>query len=717
MRVNNMYTRLIITEKPSVARDFAKALGISNKKDGYMENGNTVITWAIGHLVELFHPEDYDKSLKNWSMESLPIIPEKFRYKPIKRTLKQYRVVKKLIAGGIGEIVIATDAGREGEVIARTIIPSDFKGNMFRFWSSQSMTPNVVNQGMQNLKPSSDYDRLWEAGQSRQIADWMVGINGTRAATVKMNQMFSIGRVQTAVLALLVDRRRDREIFIPEPYWNLRAHFSNEKGKWTGTWFNEKQTQFSTEEDACMVIECIEGSSGKVISSEKQKGSKPPPFLYSLTDLQRDVNQKHGFSAKRTLELAQACYEKHKCLSYPRTDSKHLGTENVKMVSGIIDELSKSHPGIFAGVKKDRINASYGRIFDDSKLTDHHALIPLSVPPEDIGADEGVIYNMVLMRFAAAFYPDCEYEKTKIITEISDQTFVTNENIVLSAGWQSVYEIKDKDFKLPSLAKDDPAQVDKTDMGRKMTTPAPEYTEALLLKDMTNPKRYLNKNFESTKGDVGLGTQATRAQIIEVIIKRQYVAREKKHLVATDKGCQLIETIRGLDVTGQLASPEQTAKWEMRLNDIALGNGSGEDFIGDVKSFVRSMIDEMGSIKSFRLADCPACGGGIIEGKKGFGCSNWRKEDGGCKFVIWKTVSGMKIDISNVREMISKNASGPFKLVRDNGSFRVEVEREKIADCPACGGGIIEGKKGFGCSNWKLKVVNLSYGKAYPGKR
>ena len=346
---------LILTEKPSVARDFAKALGVPSRK-GWMENDEYIVAWAIGHLVELLEPGEYDAKWKRWSLASLPIIPEEFRYKPIEKTKKQLRLINGFFSSGrVGKIVIATDAGREGEVIARTILLSsgvpaenlEGRKDVLRFWTSQALTPSVVKAGMQSLKPAGEYDRLWRAGQARQIADWLVGMNATRSATKRMDDLFSIGRVQTAVLALLVDRRRERENFKPEPYWLLKALFENPKGQWWGSWFDKDQTRFLKEEDAKTVQEKIENRQGRVVSAKKQKKKQPPPLLYSLTDLQRDANIRFGFTAKKTLGIAQGLYENKKCLSYPRTEAQVLGSKNVELVKKIVAALSQSYPARF----------------------------------------------------------------------------------------------------------------------------------------------------------------------------------------------------------------------------------------------------------------------------------------------------------------------------------------------------------------------------------
>ncbi|MEZ4527537.1 MAG: DNA topoisomerase 3 [Desulfobacterales bacterium] len=740
---------LILTEKPSVARDFAKALAVQGKKEGYLEDNRFIITWALGHLVELLEPEDYDPKWKKWNLESLPILPAEFAYKPIEKTQRQLNIIKKLLSQkDVEKVVVATDAGREGEVIARTVLlHSDFRDRkkIQRFWTSQALTPQVVREGMASLADAGSYDRLWQAGQARQIADWLVGMNCSRAATVKMKDLFSVGRVQTAVLALLADRRKERENFKPEPYWMLRAFFANDKGRWRGTWFKGKENRFDKEEKAKEIQEKITGQTGFVKKVTKQKKKQAPPLLFSLTELQREANTRFGFTAAKTLETAQALYEERKCLSYPRTDSQVLGTKNVSMTQQIAKKLSSSYPNIFAGLEEKLIQVSNKRVFNDAKLTDHHALIPLAPLPQNAKNEEKKLYDLVLKRFAAAFYPDCEFEETEIITEVLKESFRTKGKIILKQGWKSVYGDTDKKTKkededeeadeLPALVKDDPARVTDSRMEKKMTQPPPEYTEALLLKDMSSPGKYVSEEElkKIYRGETGLGTQATRAQIIETLLSRKYAQREKRHLIATDKGCRLVNTLRTLKTAAILTSPEETARWEMQLNRIAQGQESDKSFLEGIRNFIQQtvgefhqMTEQMAKIQD--MGTCPVCGGKIIEWKRGFGCSNWRKEDGECRFVVWKIISGKILPPSVIAELITKKEAGPIagfadendrpfsaklRLAEENGAWQVKLETvetppenrppssDVIGQCPACGGNVRETQRAYGCANWR----------------
>ena len=671
---------LIITEKPSVARDFAVALGARRHPGGWLEGPNVVITWAVGHLLELFEPHDYDPKWRKWGFATLPIRPADFRYKPIPGTAKQLELVQSLVKdSGFDRLVIATDAGREGEVIARTVLLSaDFSdfNRAYRFWTSQALTPAVVRDGLDQLQPAAAYDRLWHAGQARQIADWLVGINGSRGASLRLGDLFSVGRVQTAVLALLVDRLRERESFEPVPYWLLRAGFKHDRGQWWGTWFGPDGNRIATQSEAEQLAERLRGQPAAVVELKKQVRRQPPPPLFSLTDLQRAANQKYGFSAKQTLDLAQTLYEQKKCLSYPRTDSRVLGSKNVELVAGIVAALSPNYPDWFAGIDPALIAASNKRVFNDARLTDHHALIPLAPLPGGCTSEQEKIYRLVTRRFAAAFHPDHQFEQTDIITQVLEERFRTTGKRVLKPGWQAVYEVDEKADKdsdepaesgLPQLQRGDRAVTEACTTQRKMTKPSPAYTDALLLQDMTNPARYVEEKAlkQVYRGDVGLGTQATRAQIIETLLQRRYARREQKLLLATAKGCQLIDTLRRMPTAGRLTSPEATARWEQQLDEISRGQGARDSFLSEIQSFVGRLVDELrqtplgaGVVPEF--GRCPWCGAAVIEGRKGYGCSNWRKRDGQCRFVVWKEYEGCQVTPEAVRRLLKQGQTGPL---------------------------------------------------------
>ncbi|MDD2390185.1 MAG: DNA topoisomerase 3 [Desulfobacterales bacterium] len=771
-------TDLILTEKFSVASDFAKALGVKKKGAGYFDGDTYVITWAVGHLVELFEPDDYDASLKKWRVESLPLIPDRFRYKPIKKSYQQFHTIKTLLnKRRFDRIIIATDAGREGEVIARTILlESGFtdKARIVRFWTSQALVPEVVRNTMKQLRPMVDFDRLWRAGYYRQVADWLVGMNLTRVLTVRLRDLFSVGRVQTAVLALLVDRRREREHFVPETYWTLKVLFGGDKGRWTGRWFKNKETKLTEKKAADELLERLKNeiSPGVVLTMETDKKSEPPPLLFSLTDLQQEANNRFGFSAKKTLAIAQTLYQDRKCLSYPRTDSKVLGTTSLDLVNTVLEKLKTACSDIFSTVDPKRVALSNRRVFNDAKLTDHHALIPFKPLSEAASQDEKRLFDLVVRRFAAAFHPDCQFENTRVITEFANETFQTVGKVILDPGWRRVYRTDTRDKAeaevIPPLVKGDSGAAKKIDCEEKQTTPPPDYSDSLLLKDMTNPGRYVAqeeiKRFY--RGDIGIGTQSTRAQIIETLIQRAYAQRIGKRLVATDKGVYLVTRLRQCPISSVLASPEETARWEMSLNTIALGETLDTRFLDDIKRFVTDAVAELKSdvmdVTQFKaerpeaevIGVCPACGKAVRENIRAFSC-----EDRACEFVIFKKIAGKSISAKMAANLLKYRKSGPFKgfiskkkkrfsasLVINNldgkwkvafdfnnpakssaadkptapktrsdvspaarsGVEPVTVLEPKVATslsgemrCPLCGGTIIEGRRGFGCANWR----------------
>ncbi len=768
-------TDLILTEKFSVASDFAKALGVKKKREGCFEGNGFVITWAVGHLVTLCEPDEYDPSLKKWKLDTLPLIPDPFEYKPIKRTYGQFKAIKTLLVQRSFErVIIATDAGREGEVIARTILlKAGFldKARILRFWTSQALVPKVVQDTMKNLRPMTDYDRLWRAGYYRQVSDWLIGMNCTRVLTVRLKDLFSVGRVQTAVLALITDRKKERDQFVPETYWTLSILFAGNKGNWTGSWFKDKGTRLTEAKQANALYQKLglETSPGLVESLIKEKKNDLPPFLFSLTDLQQEANKKFGFPAKKTLNLAQALYQDKKCLSYPRTDSRVLGTQNLGMVQKIIQKLSQTYPDIFTKIQSQRVSLSNKRVFNDAKLTDHHALIPFKPLPPSASGDEKKIFDLVVRRFAAAFHGDCEFENTRVVTLFAGERFQTRGKIILVPGWRQVYKedtgkSRDKETAqlIPPLVRGDSGTAQNINLEKKQTTPLPDYTDAGLLKDMTNPGRYVSQEAikKFYRGDLGIGTQSTRAQIIETLITRKYIARSGKKLLATDKGSYLVDMLRKCPVSSVLTSPSETARWEMDLNRISLGEDTNTQFLVNIKRFVTKAVNELKTaefeLKNFKVdgpapetvGNCPGCNSRVQETKKAYTCDNKS-----CQFVIWKKIAGKTLSPKMASNLLKYRKSGPFKgffsknkkrfsaslvILQQNGQWQVSFDfakpnikpaikpdtkpesispsQEKAKStpplesvCPLCGGKIIEGKKGMGCANWRPEHGNCLF--------
>jgi DNA topoisomerase-3 len=586
---------LILTEKPSQAQDIVKAFKGCKKKDGYYDCGEYLITWAVGHLFEI----DDSIAPQKWSFETLPILPEQFKLKLRRGVGKQFKVIKELLKK-VNKVIIATDPGREGELIAREILLmagwKDWK-NTYRLWTSEALTPEVVRRALKNLRPAIEFDSLYYSALARQHSDWIVGINLTRAVSLKSkdHSVWSVGRVQTPTLAILVKREKEIENFKPEPYWVIKAIFEKQNIKFPAvltlkkedlkTLAEDKPTDEDEEEEtkqetgtaikdknlALKIFNEIKnipfGVVQNVITKRKREFSPP---LHSLTSLQREANKVYGFSAQKTLNIAQKLYEERKIISYPRTDSQYLATSNKDLVKEILTALGRKDliPAV------DKVGK---RVFDDSKLTDHHAIIPLKPPAKDLTEDEKKLYDLILKRFLAVFYPPYIYETTTAVIRLGNYTFVARGKVDISLGWKEVYNKKESENKLPKLQKGE--NVKKTDqkMEEKKTQPPPRYTEGKLLKAMEK---------------LGLGTPATRAAIIETLKKRGYVIASKKALIPTEKGKELVEKL----LNSEVSSPEMTAKWEKALENIYLrrvGYKGYRLFVDKVKEFIKNEIEKL----------------------------------------------------------------------------------------------------------------------------
>jgi DNA topoisomerase-3 len=674
------------------------ALGITPKGEGYFSDNNTIITWAIGHLLVPCDPENYDTNLKKWSIESLPILPEQFQYKPNSRTKKQLNIVQKLLKKKeINKVIVATDAGREGELIARTILShAKFKGESFRFWTSDALTKSVILNQMKNLKPLSNYNRLYYAGKARQVADWLIGMNLTRAVTVQYGDLFSVGRVQTAVLALLVKRKNEIENFKPEPYFNLEGEFDFSGKKLKAKWFLENKKEradWIIKEDLVKsLMEKCHNQPAFVKDYITERKTTPPPYLYSLTELQKHANRLYGFSATKTLNLAQELYEKYKCLSYPRTDSRYLGTKAFDLTSKLIDTFSDEYSKFFNAFDSKKLSKRNYRVFNDKGLTDHHALIPLKEFKGQASSDLGKIYFLVLKRFIAVFSKDHIYDESKIIINCASELFRTKGKVIVEQGFKELLG-EEKDLTLPQLKKNEEGININLDSQKKETKPPSHYTEATLLHHMSNPSGHLeDKDLRSVfAGTIGLGTQATRANIIETILKRNYVAREARYLIATIKGEHLITLLNKQKFSGQLTKADETAKWEASLDEISKGSlHLGKGFVDSMREFTSNCISELKTTEKLSytatekkkfgnssnasksnasksntsnseakvISKCPSCEGNIVENAKAYGCENWRS---GCKMTIWKKMSGKRISQSQVKKLLKSGKSDVLK--------------------------------------------------------
>ncbi|MCF8011138.1 MAG: DNA topoisomerase III [Clostridiales bacterium] len=726
---------LVLAEKPSVARDLAGVLGKFQNKDGYLENSEYIVTWAIGHLVELAGPEDYDKTLKSWRLDTLPVLPDKFRLKPNPNTIKQFKIVKELVnRSDIDQLICATDAGREGELIFRYIYHLSGSQKPFkRLWLSET-TPEAVKKGFENLYPGSKFDRLADAAKVRSQADWLVGINATRAFTVKHNALLSIGRVQTPTLGLIVNREREIRNFIPSPYWELIANFDKGDGQfYLGKWFHGDQSRFTELEKAEQVKQKVTGQAAAVAEVKEKEVKEQPPLLFNLNDLQKEANKKYGLSADKTLKIAQDLYETKKLITYPRTDSRHITQALAGTLKKRLDALSAVDKYIPYIEKASSAAVPGKRYVNDAKVSDHTALLPTETKPNinNLADNEKKVYDLVARRFMAIFFPAARYKQTRVITEASGETFITTGRVELARGWKSVYEqLSDKKdsadeeetASLPPLEQDEKVDCNETEVKEKQTQAPKRYTEAGLLAVMEGAGKLLdNEELKDAMKGSGMGTPATRAAIIERLIKVGYIERKKKSLVPTEKGEALIDLVPEF-----IKSPEITGKWEKFLADIEEGNAKPGEFMNGIIILTRDIVNRVSMQEVSNVAQqqkeilgkCPLCGCDVIENKKGYGCSGYKN---GCKFIIWKEIAGKKITCSQAKKLLEKGKTGIIKgfksrkgnkfdaaliLKDDKVEFQFENAesdsgREAIGKCLLCGKDVIENAKGYGCSGYK----------------
>lgn len=628
---------LVIAEKPSVGRDIARVLHCNKKTNTYIEGKDYIVTWALGHLVTLADPEQYDEQYKTWNMDTLPMLPEHWKLVVIKQTGRQFHAVKELIfRKDVSDIIIATDAGREGELVARWIL--DKAGNqkpLKRLWIS-SVTDKAIREGFQNLRPGKSYEPLYRAAVARAQSDWVVGINATRALTCKYNAQLSCGRVQTPTLAMIAAREEEIRTFKPVPYYGLKAAV----GGITFTWTDARSgSSRSFDKDRIQAIKQTSAPSLLVTDVRKKLKKTFAPALYDLTALQREANQKFGFSAKQTLNIMQRLYENHKVLTYPRTDSRYLTTDIVPTLKERLKACAVGPYSKIAGrlsMQKLQANKSF---VNDSKVSDHHAIIPTEqfVQLDHMSNEERKIYDLVVRRFLAVLSPACEYEETSISGTIGEERFSAKGNFIKSAGWREVYESgytdgEDEDeeqttfsqISLPDVQKGETLPVTALTITEGKTKPPACFTEGTLIAAMENPVKYLkhkDKDVVKTLGETGgLGTVATRADIIEKLFNSFLMEKKGNEIHITSKGKQLLSL-----VPSDLKSPELTASWEMRLQAIAKGKESDKTFMKEIDNYTKALIQEIKSADgTFRhdnmtRTKCPECGKFMLEvnGKHG----------------------------------------------------------------------------------------------------
>ena len=657
---------VVLAEKPSVGRDIARVIGCTTKGDGCLIGEQYIVTWAVGHLVTLAEPDEMDEKYKKWSFSTLPILPETIPLKVISATKSQFSTVKKLINDKeTDSLICATDAGREGELIFRYIYEkAGCKKPFRRLWIS-SMTDEAIREGFQSIRPGNDYDGLYESARCRSKADWLVGMNASRAFTLKYDALLSVGRVQTPTLAILVKRRKEIENFKPEGFCTVTADF----GDYRGVYFHEKlepDTHLKTKAEAETITAAVKGKTGTVTQAETIRKKEWPPQLYDLTSLQRDANRLLGFTADKTLKTAQSLYETHKALTYPRTDSRYLPPDMIPRVVQTMKLLPENYqkyvPGALPGGK---LPVSK-RTIDASKVTDHHAILPTSRKADvsRFSEDERNLYDLVARRMLAAFYPVCEYDATKVITTVGEHSFRTNGRVTVVNGWHDVPPLEkppkakkapkpeeEEEGQLPPLAEGDTREVKKTQIREDKTKPPAPHTDASLLAAMETAGKDLEDEelVRLMKGS-GIGTPATRAAIIERLIKVGYASRRGKTLNATDKGVMLIDVM-----PPEIASPETTGRWELALHEITDGKQDPDRFMDGIRKMSAFLVDYArdqakplafppderrkrtgtkrgGGSTVLEGTVCPVCGKGKMrENSAAFGCT-----ETGCPCVLWK---------------------------------------------------------------------------------
>lgn len=724
--------KVCIAEKPSVAREIAMILGAKSKRDGYFEGNGYQVSWTFGHLCTLKEPHEYNLNWKYWHMNDLPLIPPRFgiRVIPDSGVQKQFEILEKLI-GGAEEVINCGDAGQEGEVIQRWVLhKAKCNVPIKRLWIS-SLTEEAIKEGFENLRDGSELDKLYAAGSSRAIGDWLLGINATRLYTLKYSNgksVLSIGRVQTPTLALIVNRQKEIENFVPQTYWELKTVYRDVS-------FAATRGRFDKKEEGVAFLDKIKSEPFEIVSVEKKSGKEQPPKLYDLTSLQVDCNRKLNLSAEDTLRIIQSLYEK-KLTTYPRVDTTYLSEDIYKKIPGILKKLNTLKE--FAEpLLKDKIRKSK-KVFDDKKVTDHHAIIPTGVNPSGLRYEEMQVYEMVTRRFISVFYPDCKVSNTTVMGKVTDIDFKATGKQIVEPGWRVLYA-KDSNVGegviLPAFVKGESGE-HAPDLAEKQTQPPKYYSEATLLRAMeTAGKQVDDDELRELMKENGIGRPSTRANIIETLFKRKYIKKEKKRLVATITGVQLIDTIQN----ELLKSAELTGQWEKKLREIELGNFEVNQFMAELKNMVVGIVWNVKARKNINAIEvideekekekkkaeskkkkaepkaltCPKCKeGSIVKGKSVWGCTNWKN---GCEMRVPFEYAGKKLTDKQVEALIlkgktpkikgfsieGKKLNGNLVLDPDFALSFLEEEKEELT-CPVCKTGkLLKGNKAFGCSNYK----------------
>lgn len=652
--------KVILTEKPSVARDIAAHLGAKQRHEGYLEGNGYQVTWAFGHLITLKEPEEYDPALKKWTLSTLPFIPKQFELKVAadKGIRKQFAIIKKLFKSA-DELICATDAGREGELIFRYILSmTGYTRNQWkRLWLS-SLTEEALQLAFKNLKPGRDFDNLYAAARCRSESDWIVGLNATRSFTVRYGQgkmLWSVGRVQTPVLAMIV--RRDDEIrhFKAEPFWELYTTFKE-------CIFKFKGDRFKLKEQAEGILDQIKNHHFVILKIDKKKENELPPLLFDLTELQREMNRRWGLSAADTLQIAQTLYEQ-KLITYPRTDSRYLTSDMKGPVSKIVTQLKEFKSKDIEPLDLSNLQFS-SRIVNDKKVTDHHAIIPTGKPPQGLPTQSLSVYDAIVTRLIAVFYPNCVKELTTIEGQANQYHFLAKGVHILVPGWTVLYPKKSdgqqsdqhKDEKGTEIQKIPAFQIGEQgphqpDITEGKTKPPAHYSENTLLGAMETAGKHVDdETLKEALKEKGIGTPATRASIIEILLKRKYIQRTNKILSATDLGRYLIAIIQD----PHLKSPELTGEWESKLKAMEQGKCQATEFMQGIGQFTHHLLsnNDITRINYEVYGNCPRCKQPVIKGNRGYGCSKWKE---GCTFVLWKEYKGIELNEGQIRSLLQKH--------------------------------------------------------------
>ncbi|MBU9583804.1 DNA topoisomerase III [Burkholderia multivorans] len=680
-----MSKALIIAEKPSVANDIARALGGFTKHDEYFESDEYVLSSAVGHLLEIAAPEEYEVKRGKWSFAHLPVIPPHFDLNPIAKSESRLKVLTKLMKRkDVDRLINACDAGREGELIFRLIVQhAKAKQPVQRLWL-QSMTPQAIRDGFAHLRSDADMQPLADAARCRSEADWLVGINGTRAMTAFNSKgggffLTTVGRVQTPTLSIVVEREEKIRRFVPRDYWEVKAEFACAAGFYEGKWFDPKfkRDEFDPEKRdsrlwslpaAETIVAACRDQVGTV-SEESKPSTQLSPLLFDLTSLQREANSRFGFSAKNTLGLAQALYEKHKVLTYPRTDARALPEDYIGTVKSTLEMLKESHnylPHAKQVLDKGWVKPNK-RIFDNSKISDHFAIIPTLQAPKSLSEPEQKLYDMVVKRFLAVFFPAAEYRVTTRITEVAGHHFKTEGKVLVEPGWLQVYgrDAEGADANLVQVQKDEKVKTDEIAAVALVTKPPARYSEATLLSAMEGAGKLVEDDeLREAMAAKGLGTPATRAAIIEGLLGEKYLVREGRELIPTAKAFQLMTLLRGLGVK-ELTAPELTGEWEYKLSQMERGNLGRDAFMQEIARMTQQIVKRAKEYDSDTIpgdyatleTPCPNCGGQVKENYRRFACTK-------CDFSISKIPGSRQFEIAEVEELLQKKEIGPLSGFR-----------------------------------------------------